>query len=156
MSTRRPHLILITTDQQRGDCLGLAGHPVLSTPNLDELGGSTGAYFPHAYSEVPSCIPARRLLLSGQNQVSNGMIGYAGNDPDWQPLHTLPGELGKAGYQSHLIGKLHLGRSRRRFGFDSMDYSDGPLPVLTQSKMTITASCAPTASTNGMDQVPMA
>ena len=39
---KRPHLILITTDQQRGDCLGLAGHPVLSTPNMDEIGGTGG------------------------------------------------------------------------------------------------------------------
>jgi len=34
----KPNILLITTDQQRGDCLGLDGHPVLQTPNLDHLG----------------------------------------------------------------------------------------------------------------------
>ena len=32
MADKRPHIILITTDQQRGDCLGIEGHPVLQTP----------------------------------------------------------------------------------------------------------------------------
>ena len=123
---KRPHLILILTDQQRGDCLGLAGHLVLSTPNLDELGGC-GAFVTRAYSEVPSCLPARRILLSGQNQVSNRMIGMQAADPDWNPPHTLPGELTKAGYQTHLVGKLHFFPYRKRYGFQSMIWSDGPL-----------------------------
>ncbi|GMV83639.1 MAG: arylsulfatase [Planctomycetota bacterium] len=127
MPAKRPHILLITTDQQRGDCLGLEGHPVLSTPNLDELGG-TGAHFRHGYTEVPSCIPARRILMSGQNQVSNGMVGMT-NDPSWNPPHTLAGELAQAGYQTHLIGKLHLQPNRRRFGFQSSAWSDAPHPM---------------------------
>jgi len=35
----RPNILLIMTDQQRGDCLGVDGHPVLQTPNMDELAG---------------------------------------------------------------------------------------------------------------------
>ena len=63
MSQKRPNLLLITTDQQRGDCLGCAGHPVLETPYLDEL-AEQGAYLPHAYTSVPSCTPARALACS--------------------------------------------------------------------------------------------
>ena len=37
MSSDRPNIVLILTDQQRGDALGIAGHPVLQTPNLDWL-----------------------------------------------------------------------------------------------------------------------
>ena len=54
-----PNLLLITADQYRGDCLGLAGHPAVMTPNLDSW-FNDGAYFPRAYSECPSCIAARR------------------------------------------------------------------------------------------------
>ena len=46
--SERPNLLLITTDQQRGDCLGCDGHPALETPYLDEL-AERGAHFPHAY-----------------------------------------------------------------------------------------------------------
>jgi hypothetical protein len=27
------------TEQHRGDCLGIDGHPVLLTPNMDEIAG---------------------------------------------------------------------------------------------------------------------
>jgi len=47
----QPNIILIITDQQRGDGLSLAGHPVLRTPNLDFIGAS-GTRFRRAYSEV--------------------------------------------------------------------------------------------------------
>ncbi|MCK6470775.1 MAG: arylsulfatase [Planctomycetes bacterium] len=122
---RKPNLLLIVTDQQRGDCLSVAGHPNLATPNLDRLAGE-GAYFPHAYTEVPSCIPARRILMTGLNQASSGMVGMSGFR-DWDPPQTIPGELSKAGYQTHLVGKLHLYPLRKRYGFHSMTHSDGPL-----------------------------
>ena len=32
----RPNFLVIMTDQQRGDCLSSAGHPVLMTPNMDQ------------------------------------------------------------------------------------------------------------------------
>ncbi len=41
---QRPNILLIITDQQRGECLGLEDHPVLLTPNMDAIGGA-GARF---------------------------------------------------------------------------------------------------------------
>lgn len=119
----QPNLLLITTDQQRGDALGLDGHPVLSTPNLDQLGAG-GGFFRRAYSEVPSCIPARRILLTGMNQVHTGMVGYR-DGVEWEPPCTLPGLLSEAGYQTELIGKLHLWPVRKRYGHDHMTWADG-------------------------------
>lgn len=118
----RPNLLLIMTDQQRGDCLGLEGHPALQTPNLDWLGRS-GTYFRRAYSECPSCIPARRVLMSGQAPARNGMVGFQGG-VEWNPVHALAGELSKAGYQTEMVGKLHLYPHRKRYGFDHMVLAD--------------------------------
>ncbi len=122
----RPNIVLIVTDQQRGDCLGLAGHPVLRTPNMDYIGGA-GTNFRRGYSEVPSCIPARHVLMSGQAPDVSGMVGfyYRSEDSTWQPEATLPGELRRAGYETRLIGKLHLQPRRRRWGFDAMELADG-------------------------------
>ncbi|MFA5689855.1 MAG: hypothetical protein WC959_12065 [Kiritimatiellales bacterium] len=36
MKDKRPDIIFIA-DQQRGDCLGADGHPVLLTSNMDEF-----------------------------------------------------------------------------------------------------------------------
>jgi len=122
LSTKRPHLLLITTDQQRGDALGIAGNPVLSTPHLDHLAAS-GAYFPAAYSECPSCIPARRTIISGQTPAHQGMVGYM-DGVEWECDRTLPGELGRAGYHTALVGKLHLWPKRKRYGFDQLILAD--------------------------------
>ncbi|MCA9448083.1 MAG: sulfatase-like hydrolase/transferase, partial [Candidatus Omnitrophica bacterium] len=42
-----------------------------------------------------------------------------GNDPLRYPA-TLPGLLGKAGYQTQAVGKMHHYPQRRRYGFDHM------------------------------------
>ncbi len=120
---RRPNLLLILADQWRGDCLGIEGHPVLSTPNLDHLGAS-GAHFRRAYSECPSCIPARRTIFSGQSPEAHGMVGMKGNVP-WDIRCTLPSELAAAGYQTEMVGKLHLFPRRKLYGFHHIRLSEG-------------------------------
>ena len=126
MPTSRPNILLIVTDQQRGDCLSMAGHPVLRTPHLDFIGAS-GTRFRRAYSEVPSCIPARHVLMSGMAPDAVGMLGfyYRNERCPWNPPATLAGELGRAGYETRMIGKLHLQPQRQRYGFDAMELADG-------------------------------
>ena len=120
----RPNILLVMTDQQRGDCV--AADPVapapLQTPNLDALARS-GAHFLHAYAESPSCIPARRSLMSGTAPAANGAVGFRGG-VEWNPPATLAGELSRAGYQTEMIGKLHLHPDRRRYGFDHMQLAN--------------------------------
>lgn len=126
MATERPNIVLVITDQQRGDCLGIDGHPVLQTPNIDYI-GATGTRFRRGYSEVPSCIPARHVIMSGQAPDEVGMVGfyYRNERCPWEPKATLAGELSKAGYETRMIGKLHLQPQRRRYGFDAMELADG-------------------------------
>jgi arylsulfatase len=118
----RPNILLITTDQQRGDCLGIERHPVLSTPNLDQL-AREGTHFRRGYSEAPSCIPARRTLMSGMAPQAHGMVGYKDGVP-WERACTLPAELSRAGYQTELIGKLHLFPKRKRYGFQHLQLAE--------------------------------
>ena len=123
MSNPRPNVLLITTDQQRGDCLGLDpdGPDCLQTPNLDWIGRS-GTHFRRGYAECPSCIPARRGLMTGTAPAANGAVGYRG--AQWDPPHTLAGELSTAGYQTEMIGKLHLNPPRKRYGFNHIQLAD--------------------------------
>ena len=120
-----PNIILITTDQQRGDCLGIAGNEAIQTPNLDALAAS-GTYFRRGSSECPSCFPARRSLMSGMSPAGQGMVGMQGID-EWKPPFTLPGLLHDAGYHSYLVGKLHLQPTGKRFGFDHQELADGSM-----------------------------
>ncbi len=124
MPDTRPNIILLTTDQQRGDCLGIDGHPVLQTPNLDYLARS-GTFFRRGYSECPSCFPARRSLMTGMAPAAQGMVAMK-RDTNWSPAHTLAGELQQSGYQTRLVGKLHLQPEGKRFGFEHQDLADNP------------------------------
>jgi len=119
---QRPHILLITTDQQRYDALGINGNRVLETPNLDMLAAG-GVNFSRGYVTCPVCIPARRTLLSGLSPDNHGLRGYR-DGLDWDPPTTLPAELGRGGYQTQLVGKLHMHPQGKRYGFDHMVLSE--------------------------------
>jgi len=118
----RPHILLITTDQQRYDAMGFNGNPHLDTTNLDHL-AAQGVNFDRAYITCPVCIPARRTLLSGQHPFTHGLRRYQ-DGLNWDPPFTLPGILGDAGYQTQLVGKLHMHPMGKRYGYDHMLLSE--------------------------------
>ena len=79
----KPDIILIMTDQHRGDALGCTSGGVVITPNIDSLAAS-GYLFTSAYSSTPSSTPARAGLLTGCSPWRHGMLGY-GNQA-WEGL----------------------------------------------------------------------
>jgi len=122
MPTAPPNLLLIMTDQQRGDALGIEDHPVLQTPQLDYF-AAAGTRFRHAYSACPVCIPARRTLMTGQRPATQGTVC---NHPTHLDAPTLPEQLHRGGYQTALCGKLHFYPFYKRYGFEHFAWSDGP------------------------------
>lgn len=119
MPANRPNILLIMTDQQRGDCLGVAKHPVLLTPTMNRIAGR-GVRFTRAYSTCPTCIAARRSLLVGQYPATHGLVGYQ-DDLEWNAPPTLPQVLAQHGYHTCLVGRdMHQHPSRKRYGFDHM------------------------------------
>lgn len=116
-----PNILLITTDQQRFDHLGLAGIRGIDTPHLDRL-GSQGVHFNRAYTCCPICTPARLALLTGQYPSVHR--GYSiGVSVDPFPRPTIADLLSDAGNATALFGKAHFVRredEERHFaGIDS-------------------------------------
>ena len=68
---KKRNVLLICADHWPASFLGVAGHPVIKTPGLDELALS-GTRFTNCYSECPVCIPARRSLMTGTPPKSHG------------------------------------------------------------------------------------
>jgi len=125
MPDERPNIILFTTDQHRGDHLSLAGHPVLETPNVDSF-IQHGAYFPNAYTEIPSTTGARRVMHGGQANHACGLIGYAGDE--WHEPNTLAAVLADAGYHCINVGWRNMHPRRKLYGFHNVichDLVDG-------------------------------
>ncbi len=119
----QPNILLIMTDQQRGDCLGIDGHPAVQTPYLDAI-GTSGFHFRRAYTTCPVSVPARRTIMTGRKPASHGVFMNYHTHLDGP---TLPGVLSDAGYQTHLVGKLHLWPERKLYGFNSADWADSPV-----------------------------
>ena len=121
--SKNVNIVFILTDQWRGDCLSITGHPVVQTPNLDAL-GMRGAVFSSAYSSCPSCIAARASLFTGRAPTSHNRLGYQ-DAVSWEYDDMLPEVLGRHGYQTHCVGKTHFYPQRKHCGFDSIDSYEG-------------------------------
>jgi arylsulfatase A-like enzyme len=117
MADRRTNILLFTTDQQRGDHLGIAGRPLIETPNVDAF-VQQGAYFPNAYTEIPSTTGARRCLHGGQGSYTCGLIGYASTE--WHEHNTLAQVLADAGYHCINVGWRNMHPRRKLYGFHTV------------------------------------
>ncbi len=123
----RPNILLFVTEQHRGDCLGIEGHPVLMTPNMDAIAGA-GVRFTRAYSSTPTCIAARRSLLSGRFPSTHGMVGYR-EGIEWDIEQTMPGVMAAVGYQTCWVGRsMHQYPPEKLFGFEQMVTIDSRYP----------------------------
>jgi len=130
MTTDRPNILWICTDQQRYDTIGALGNPHVSTPNIDRL-VEEGVTFTHAYCQSPICTPSRASFLTGMYPSAVHVNGN-GNEsfPDHPPLVTRM--LADAGYDCGLIGKLHLASAFKRIeprvddGYRYWQYSHAP------------------------------
>ena len=109
------NILLIVTDQYRYDCLSALQHPVVETPNLDRL-AAEGTLFNRAYCATMACGPARASLFTGYYADTHGM---GDNQTTLVPrdFPVLPEYLARTGYDTALIGKLHLKPMERDFGF---------------------------------------
>ena len=116
--SERPNVLLISTDHWPSSLLGIAGHPVIQTPVLDEL-ARCGVRFTNAYAECPVCIPARRTLQTGLSPRSHGDRIYKEKLP-MPDVPTMAGTFRSAGYQAYAVGKLHVFPQRNRIGFDDV------------------------------------
>jgi arylsulfatase len=118
------NILFVLADQFRHDCLSSLGHPVVQTPHLDGLAAS-GTHFTRTYCATMACGPARASLFTGYYADTHGMQG---NQTTLMPpdLPVLPEYLAKSGYDTALVGKLHLKPMHRDFGFRYLQRHDAP------------------------------
>jgi arylsulfatase A-like enzyme len=103
---QRPNILLITSDQQRGDCFGFEGRKV-KTPHLDLMARS-GTRFSACITPNNVCQPARASILTGLLPLTHGVWD---NGVDLDPAvgtGGFGGRFAQAGYATGFIGKAHF------------------------------------------------
>ncbi len=127
------HVLLITTDHMRYDCIGAYGNEAIRTPNLDAL-ANAGVNFHNCYTQNHCCMPSRASFMTGLYPQQTGVTenGFCLPD-DFQPLASRC--FKGLGYHAGHIGKLHLqphtgmeyeSRPRNTYGFDTFVCSESP------------------------------
>jgi len=105
--------------------LGIAGHPLLRTPNLDRL-ARDGVLFTKAFTPNPICTPSRAALLTGQDNWTNG-CWFFGMPIRSESTHFAR-LLSQAGYEAFYTGKWHNDGLPSQRGFTSGKYIGGGGP----------------------------
>jgi N-acetylglucosamine-6-sulfatase len=105
----RPNILFIMSDDHTAQAVGAYAtllKPLNPTPNIDTLSNS-GMVFDNAFVTNSICTPSRACIITGQYNHSNRVFDLDGRLP--LEKQTLPIEMRKAGYQTAVIGKWHLG-----------------------------------------------
>lgn len=112
----RPNIILIYTDQQRYDTLGINGNPLIQTPNIDAW-GAKGVHFTRNYVTTPICVSSRVALFTGRYNHTN--LSYFNGRQLFDRETDFATTLRNNGYHTALIGKDHcFGNQRLQTAFD--------------------------------------
>lgn len=129
----QPNLLLIFTDQQRWDTLGVYGNKTIQTPHLDRL-AQEGAVFENAITPYPLCAPARACTMTG---FAAGKTNVFNNEtaPSIAADESIAAYLSKAGYHNQAIGKMHFTPDEQTYGIDHLILSEEMRGVRTAERI---------------------
>ena len=101
----RPNIIYIMSDDHAYQAISAYGHALNKTPNIDRI-AKEGAIFTKTTVTNSICAPSRAVMLTGKHSFVNGKVD------NYQPFNwdqdNFPKLLQKNGYQTAMIGKIHL------------------------------------------------
>lgn len=126
-----PNVVIIYGDDVGYGDVGVYGSKLIPTPNIDKL-AKEGLVFTDGHCSASTCTPSRFSLLTGIHGFRHGIRVLPPNAPmTIKPgMLTLPQVFKKAGYQTAVIGKWHLGLGERGTPVNwNGDVKPGPLEL---------------------------
>lgn len=101
-----PNVLFILVDDMGYGQLGVTGHPIIKTPNIDRL-ANNGILFTQAYAGSTVCSPSRISLMTGKDA---SKLHSNANTIVLRPEDkTLAHLMSNVGYKTALFGKFGIG-----------------------------------------------
>lgn len=100
-----PNIVFIMSDDHAYQAISAYGHGLNNTPNIDRI-AKEGALFNKGFVTNSICAPSRAVMLTGKHSFVNGKVDNI-QDFNWDQ-DNFAKQLQKAGYQTAMVGKIHL------------------------------------------------
>ena len=100
-----PNIVFIMSDDHAYQAISAYGHELNDTPNIDRI-ANEGALFDKGFVTNSICAPSRAVMLTGKHSFINGKVDNI-QDFNWNQ-DNFAKQLQTAGYQTAMIGKIHL------------------------------------------------
>ena len=93
------------SDDHAYQAISAYGHDLNDTPNIDRI-ANEGALFDKGFVTNSICAPSRAVMLTGKHSFINGKVDNI-QDFNWDQ-DNFAKQLQTAGYQTAMVGKIHL------------------------------------------------
>jgi arylsulfatase A-like enzyme len=113
----RPNIIFIMSDDHAFQAISAYGHELNHTPHIDRI-AEEGALFTRAFVTNSICAPSRAVMLTGKHSFVNGKVDNL-QAFNWDQ-DNFAKQLQNSGYQTAMIGKIHLDGLPQGFDYSNV------------------------------------
>jgi arylsulfatase A-like enzyme len=121
-ATEKPNIVFIMSDDHAYQAISAYGHGLNNTPNIDRI-AKEGAIFNKGFVNNSICAPSRAAMLTGKHSFVNGKVDNV-RPYNWDQ-DNFAKQLQKGGYQTALVGKIHLNGLPQGFDYSNVLIGQG-------------------------------
>ncbi len=115
--SEQPNIVFIMSDDHAYQAISAYGYGLNSTPNIDRI-AQEGAIFNKSFVTNSICAPSRAVMLTGKHSFINGKVDNI-QSFNWDQ-DNFAKLLQKNGYQTAMIGKIHLDGLPQGFDYSNV------------------------------------
>ena len=117
LTSKQPNIVFIMSDDHAYQAISAYGYGLNNTPNIDRI-ATEGAIFNRGFVTNSICAPSRAVMLTGKHSHINGKVDNI------QPFNwnqeNFAKSLQEVGYQTAMIGKIHLNGLPQGFDYSNV------------------------------------